>query len=315
VQSPNREREDVDDRIPANGDAMPRGDPPAGDRRPSGRPGGGARPPEIVIEPRSGWQLVDWRELRDYRDLLRYLIRREVRGRYAQSALGLGWTFIQPVATAVVFTVVFGRLAGVSSDGTPYGLFAFCGLVLWTYFSGALLAAVNSLTQNSALIDKVYFPRLILPLSAVVAKLVDLAITGVLLMAMMAWYEVIPGPAVVLLPALLAIMVLATLGAGLWLGALAVQYRDVAYGLGFAVQILMYVSPVIYPASLIPGRYRPLYGLNPMAGVIEGTRAALFGRTPLPWDLILPGGATTILLLVIGSLYFRRRERIFADVI
>jgi len=297
--------------ILTNGEAAP----PPGGRRPSEHPGGEAGPPEIVIEPRSGWRLVDWRELRDARDLLRYLIRREVRGRYAQSALGFGWTFVQPVATALVFTVVFGRLAGVRADGgVPYGLFAFSGLVLWTYFAGALMSAVNSLTQNAAMLDKVYFPRLILPLAAVAAKLVDLAIAGLLLGAVMAWSGVMPGPAILLLPALLAVMVLAALGAGLWLGALAVQYRDVAYGLNFAVQVLMYLSPVIYPAGLIPARYRLLYGLNPMAGVIEGCRSALLGTPPLPWDLILPGAATTALMLVTGLLYFRRRERVFADV-
>jgi lipopolysaccharide transport system permease protein len=308
--------DDVGERPPAHGDGPLRADPRPGGRQVADpRRDVGAGPPEIVIEARSDWRLVDWRELREHRDLLRYLIRREVRGRYAQSALGFGWTFVQPVVTTLVFAVVFGRLAGVRSDGRPYVLFAFCGLVLWTYHSGALLAAVNSLTQNATMLDKVYFPRLILPLSAVAAKLIDLAVTGVLLAAMMAWYGVVPGPAVVLLPALLALMVLATLGAGLWLGALAVQYRDVAYGLGFAVQVLMYLSPVIYPASLIPTRYRTLYGLNPMAGVIEGTRAALLGVPPVPWDLILPGAATTALLLVSGLLYFHRRERIFADVI
>jgi lipopolysaccharide transport system permease protein len=297
-----------------DGDGDHRADPPIGGRRGPDRHDVGAGFPEIIIEARPGWQLVDWRELYDHRDLLRYLTRREIRARYAQSVLGLGWAIIQPVASALVFTVVFGRLAGVGSDGLPYGLFAFCGLILWTFFSGALASAAGSLIHNAAMLDKVYFPRLVLPLSAVAAKLVDLVVNAALLAALMAWYGVAPGPAVVWLPVLLAVMLLAALGMGLWLGALAVQYRDVAHGLGFAIQILMYLSPVIYPASLVPNRFRWLYGLNPMAGVIEGTRAALLGSPAMPWDLILVGGPVAVALAVTGTLVFRRRERLFADV-
>ena len=226
----------------------------------------------------------------------------------------MGWAVIQPVATTVVFTVIFGRLAKIDSDGLPYALFAFCGMVPWTFFANALNEGVTSLVKNTEMISKVYFPRLVLPLSAIAAKLVDLTIASVLLAGMMAAYGVVPGPGVVVLPLLFAIMLLSGVGLSLWLGALAVQYRDVAYGLNFAVQILMYLTPVVYPASLIPDKFRWIYGLNPMAGVIEGLRSALLGSPAMPWDLIAVGSATAAALAVTGMLYFRRMERLFADV-
>jgi lipopolysaccharide transport system permease protein len=279
------------------------------------RPGRRPEPDELVIEPTPGWRPVDLAELARHGDMLWFMIRRDIRGRYAQSALGVGWAVIQPLATALIFTVVFGRVAGIKFGNSAYPLAVFCGLVPWTYFANALNSAATSLTLNARMLSKIYFPRLVLPLTAVLGKLLDLAIALVVLAGFLAWYRVMPGPwALVLAPALLALLVLAVLGLGLWLSALAVQYRDVAYGLTFAIQLLMYLSPVVYPAEKVPAAYRLLYGLNPMAGIIEGFRAALIGSGPIPWDLIVPGAAVTLALVVSGLFYFRRAERLFADV-
>jgi len=275
-----------------------------------------------VIQPRSGWRLVDWRELYQYRDLFRFLVWREIKVRYAQSTIGIGWAIIQPVFSMLVFTVVFGRLAGVASDGAPYALFSLTGLVPWTYFANALTDGTASLVNNANMLSKVYFPRLLLPLSSVVAKLVDFAIAMLILAGVMAWFRLtseagtVAGPTwgVLLLPGLLALMMLAAAGLGMWLTALAIQYRDVKHAIGFVVQLLMYAAPVVYPASLIPGRYQWLYAVNPMVGVIEGFRAALLATRPMPWDLLGIGALSAAALAVSGCLYFRARERIFADV-
>jgi lipopolysaccharide transport system permease protein len=215
----------------------------------------------------------------------------------------------------VIFTVVFGRLVGVESDGVPYPLFAFCGMVVWTYFSNALREAVESLTRYTAMLSKIYFPRLILPLSAVIGKLLDLAVVSLLFVPTMMYYGYAPRPeAIVAVPALIIVLVLATLGLGLWLSALAVQYRDVSHALVFAIQTLMYVSPVVYSDRIVPDRFRILYGLNPVAGVIAGLRASVLGTGPMPWDLVIPGTVTAVFLAVSGLYYFRSRERLFADV-
>jgi len=268
----------------------------------------------IVIEPRSGWRLIDWQELVDYRDLFLFLMWRGIRVRYAQSALGIGWAVVQPLFSMVVYTVVFGRLAGMQSDGVPYALFSFTALVPWTYFANALTDGTQSLTSNSHMIGKVYFPRMVLPLSAVAGKLVDFAIAMLLLFGMMAWYGIAPTWGVAWLPGLVALMVLTAAGVGMWLTALAVQYRDVSYAITFVVQLLMYAAPVVYPASLIPGRFQLLYAVNPMVGVIEGFRAALLGTRLPPWDLLAVGTAASVAMAVTGALYFRRRETLFADV-
>jgi lipopolysaccharide transport system permease protein len=214
----------------------------------------------------------------------------------------------------LMFTLVFGRLAGISSDGVPYAMFSFAALVPWTYFANALAEGAGSLVANAHMISKVYFPRMILPLSAVVAKLVDFSISLVLLFALMAWFRVLPGPGVLMLPLLILMMMLTAAGMGMWLTALAVQYRDVNYALGFMVQLLMYASPVVYPTSLIPQRYQLLYALNPMVGVIEGFRAALLGTRPMPWSFLAIGALVALLIALTGTLYFRRREKLFADV-
>ena len=272
--------------------------------------------PELtIIEASSGWRLIDWRELWRYRDLFYFLVWRNVKVRYAQSVLGLGWAVIRPVFSMIVFSVVFGRLAKIASDGVPYAVFSYAALVPWSYFSSALTGASGSLVGASGMISKVYFPRLIIPLTTVLSNLVDFAIALLILFGLMVWFGMQPTIWALLLPLLVLLMMLTASGLGMWLTALAIQYRDVRYGLGFAVQLLMYATPVVYPASSIPQQYRLLYGLNPMAGVIEGFRSALLGTNPMPWDLLLPGTITVIIIFIGGALYFRRMERIFADVV
>ncbi|MHB8974352.1 MAG: ABC transporter permease [Pirellulaceae bacterium] len=267
-----------------------------------------------VIEPSSGWRLVNWKELVQYRDLFLFLIWRGIKVRYSQSAIGIGWAIIQPVFSMIVFTVVFGRLARIESDGAPYALFSFVALVPWTYFANAVTEGTQSLVTNANMISKVYFPRLVLPISAVIAKLVDFAIAMVLLGILMAYFRIVPTMGVLALPLLILLMMLIAMGLSMWLTALAVQYRDVNYAVGFFVQLLMYAAPVVYPASLIPEQFQLLYALNPMVGVIEGFRAALLGTRSMPWDLIAVGTAVALAIALSGALYFRSREKLFADV-
>lgn len=267
-----------------------------------------------VIEPESDWHIADWRELWRYRDLFWFLVWRGIRAKYAQSSLGIGWAIIQPLFSMLVFTVIFGGVAQVSSDGVPYSLFSFAALVPWTYFANAVVEGTQILVTNANMIKKVYFPRLLLPLSAVAAKLLDFVIASVLLLVLMAWYRVAPNAGVLVIPLLVVQMFLAAAGLGLWLTALAIQYRDVNYGINFFVQLLMYAAPVVYPASRVPSQYLWCYALNPMVGVIEGFRSALLGTRPMPWLMIVPGFVMAVILFVSGLLYFHRRERMFADV-
>lgn len=273
-----------------------------------------ARVITTVIEPKEGWNVIDFRELYEYRDLFWFLTLRCIRGRYAQSALGVGWAVVQPLFSMLVFTLVFGRLARIASDGIPYPLFSFAALVPWTYFSGSLMEGTGSLVQNANMLQKVYFPRLVLPLSTVVAKLVDFSIAMILLFGLMACYGVFPGRGILMFPFLIGLMVTTAAGMCLWLSALAVQYRDVNFGMGFAIQLYMYAAPVVYPASLIPPQYRWIYAMNPMVGVIEGFRSALLGASPAPWLMLSVGTASALIIAVSGAYFFRSRERVFADV-
>ncbi len=272
-------------------------------------------PLRTVIEPPSGWQLVDWRELWHYRDLLYFLVWRDIKTRYAQSILGVGWAVIQPVFTMIVFTVVFGRLANISSDDVPYAIFSYTALVPWTYFSGSLTSSSGSLIGAAGMITKVYFPRLVIPIAPVLAKLLDFAIAMLILLGLMLWFRTPPTIWALTLPLLVLLMMLSAAGMGMWLTALSIQYRDIKYGLNFGVQLLMYASPVVYPASKVPEQFRLLYGLNPMAGVIEGFRSALLGTNPMPWDLLAVGTVVAIVLAISGAMYFGRMERVFADVV
>jgi lipopolysaccharide transport system permease protein len=269
----------------------------------------------VVIQPHRGWRGVDWKEIREYRDLLVFMTLRNIKVRYAQSAIGVGWAVLQPIASMLVFTVIFGKLVGVKTDGaTPYAVFTFTALVPWTYFANTLTECSGTMVTNAHIVSKIYFPRLILPMAAIGAKLVDFAIALVVLAILMATYGVVPNLLVVFLPLLVVIMTMTAAGLGLALTALAIQYRDVAYGMQFAVQLLMYAAPVVYPASLVPGEYQYIYALNPMVGVIEGFRAALLGSRAMPWDLIAIGASVACVLLIVGVAYFRRKEHVFADV-
>jgi lipopolysaccharide transport system permease protein len=267
-----------------------------------------------IIEPTFGWRLVDLRELYRYRDLLYFLTFRSIKVLYAQSAIGIGWAVLQPLCAMLIFTVVFGRFAGIPSDGVPYAVFSFAALVPWTYFSNALLESANSLVNQSQMITKVYFPRVILPMSGVLAKLVDFSVAMAILLALRAYYSVAPNWNVLALPLLVVLMVVAAAGLGMWLTALAIHYRDVKHALNFVVQLIMYATPVVYSASIVPLKWQNVYAINPMVGVIEGFRAALLGTRPMPWDWIGIGALSAAAMLVSGLFYFRYRERLFADV-
>ncbi len=268
----------------------------------------------IVIEPKSGWRLIDWKELWAYRDLFFFLVWRDVKVLYKQTVLGFGWAILRPLFSMVIFSVVFGRLAKVPSDGVPYPIFSYAALLPWTYFSTSLTYSTTSLVTNTNLITKVYFPRLVIPMTPVLTGLVDLGIASSILALMMLWYGIAPTVNIFFVPVLILLMMLTAAGVGMWLSALAVRYRDIKHAIQFIVQALMYAAPVVWPVSLIPQHYRLLYGLYPMAGVIEGFRSALIGSTPMPWDLIGVGTLSALILALSGALYFRRMERVFADV-
>ena len=268
-----------------------------------------------IIDAKTRWGLVDLRDLWYYRDLLYFLVWRDIKVRYAQSVLGVGWAVIQPVFLRIVFTLVFGRLARLDSDGAPYAIFSYVALVPWTYFSNALTDSTTSLVQNSALITKVYFPRIILPLSSILSKLIDFTIALGLVIGLLVWYKTVPNVGVAVIPLLVLLMILTAAGLGIWMASLAIQYRDIKYALTFIIQMLMFASPVVYPLNMVPERYQILYSLNPMVGVIEGFRSAFLATNPMPWNLIGIGFCVAIALLVAGTFYFRRNEESFADVV
>ena len=275
----------------------------------------------IVIEPSKGWVPVRLRDLWEYRDLLYFLVWRDVKVRYKQTVLGAAWAILQPTLTMVVFTIFFGGIAGISSDGLPYPIFSYAALLPWTFFAQGLSQSSNSLVGSQNLITKVYFPRLIIPLAAVLSGVVDFFLAFLVLLAMMAFYGIWPGLAVIWLPLFLALAFATALGVGLWMSALNVEYRDVRYVVPFLVQIWLFITPVIYPTSAVTDRLQSiglptwLYGLNPMVGVVEGFRWALLGVGSRPGPLILASAAVTALITVSGAFYFRRMEQTFADVV
>ncbi|MEX5721413.1 ABC transporter permease [Geodermatophilus maliterrae] len=277
----------------------------------------GATSPSVVtvIRPRRARTLVEWGELWAYRDLLYFLTWRDIKVRYKQTALGAAWAVLQPLLTMVVFSIFFGRLAGIDPGGVPYPVFAFAALVPWTYFANAVTQASNSLVQQESVLTKVYFPRVIVPTAAVLAGLVDVSIAFVVLVGMMLAYGVLPTAAVLALPLLVLFAALTALSVALWLSALNVRYRDVRYTLPFIVQVWLFASPVAYPSSLVPEAWRPVYGLNPMVGVVDGFRWALLGDVPAPGVSFWVSVAVVLLLLVGGLAYFRRMERSFADAV
>lgn len=269
----------------------------------------------LRIQPSSGWRALDIRELWQYRDLIYFLAWRDVQVRYKQTALGVAWAILQPLAAMAVFTVFLGALVHVPSDGLPYALFAYVGLLPWTYFANAATGASSSLVANTNLVSKVYFPRIAIPIAAVLAGLVDLAIGLVLLAGLLVFFGATPGGGLLLLPLFIALAVLTALAVGVWLSALDVQYRDVRYAIPFLIQVWLFATPVVYPASVVPQQYRAIYGLNPMAGVVEGFRWALVGRTDFPGPLLVVSIVVVTTVFLSGIFYFRRMERIFADVI
>lgn len=273
-----------------------------------------AATPPLIIEPARGRFSLQLDRLWAYRELLYFLVWRDVKVRYKQTALGVAWIVLQPLLTTLIFTVLFGLLLDVPSGDAPYPVFALAGLIPWQYFAGALSRTSASLVGNAHLITKVYFPRLIIPLTGVLSGLIDFAIGFVLLAVMLVVYGIRPSPAVVLLPAFLLLAMATALGFGLWLAALNVRYRDIGYLVPFFTQIWLYATPVAYGSALIPERYRWLLGLNPMTGVVEGFRWALLGQAP-PGRLFALSVTITTVVLVSGLVYFRRTERTFADIV
>jgi lipopolysaccharide transport system permease protein len=271
--------------------------------------------PIEVIEPKKGWVPLDLREIWNYRELLYFLTKRDIKVRYKQTILGGLWAIIQPFFTMVVFSILFGRLAKVPSDGIPYPIFVFVGLLPWTYFANALSASGNSLVGSANLITKVYFPRLIIPASASLAGLLDFFIAMLVLGAMMLYYQFVPNFGILLFPFLVGLTFLCAVGVGLWLSALNVQYRDIRYVIPFLIQLWMFVSPVIYPISIVKKEYQWLLALNPMGGVIEAYRSSLLGHMPINWFLLLLSTVIILILFTSGLYYFRRMERSFADVV
>jgi lipopolysaccharide transport system permease protein len=270
--------------------------------------------PTFLIRPPQGWASVGLQELWDYRELLYFLTWRDIKVRYKQTVLGAAWAIIQPVFMMVVFSLFFGHLAGMPSDGIPYPVFAYCGLLPWQLFAHSLTESSNSLVANERLITKVYFPRLVVPISAVCGGIIDFAIAFVILLCLMAYFGLAPGWAIVTLPGFMVLAVATALGVGLWLSALNVQYRDVRYTITFLVQFWLFATPVAYPSSIVPERWRAFYGLNPMAGVVEGFRWALLGKSPPSFALLAVSVSVVIVILVGGLYYFRRMEGNFADI-
>lgn len=269
----------------------------------------------IVIRPSPGWVPLNLRDLWSYRELLYFLTWRDIKVRYKQTVLGAAWAIIQPLFMMVVFSVFFGGFAKMPSDGLPYPIFAYCGLLPWQLFSVALSGASTSLVAHERVITKVYFPRLIVPTSAVLASLLDFAISFSVLIVMMLFYGLAPTRAVAMLPLFVLLAVVTALGVGFWLSALNVQYRDVRYTLSFLIQLWLFATPVAYPSSIVPGHLRPLLGLNPMTGVVEGFRWALLGKGQPPGPMLWVSTAAVAVVFVAGLCYFRRMEKTFADVV
>lgn len=269
----------------------------------------------LVIRPAAGWRGFGLGELWKSRELLVFLTWRDISVRYKQTVLGVAWAVLQPVLNMIVFTIFFGRLANIPSDGFPYPIFAYCGLLPWQLFSTSVTQAGNSLVGNQSLITKVYFPRLIFPLSAVLAALVDFAIAAMLMVGLLVWYRITPGPQLLLLPVFVLLSAVTAFGAGLWLSALNVQFRDVRYTIPFLLQLVLLATPIAYPASLVPAKFAPVLGLNPLAGVVSGFRWSVLGGEPPAARLVAVSVVTASLLLLSGIAWFRRMERTFADTV
>lgn len=270
--------------------------------------------PTLVIRPPRRWVPVDLAELWQYRELLFFFVWRDVKIRYKQTGLGVAWAVIQPLVTMLIFSVIFGGFAKLPSEGIPYPLFTLAALLPWQLFSEGMTRSTTSMVTNANIMTKVYFPRLLMPISGILSPLVDFLVAMVILVLMMAWYGFVPTANVIFLPAFVLLALATSLGVGLWLSALNVQYRDFQYTVPFLIQIWLYASPVVYATSLVPEQYRLLYGLNPMAGVIEGFRWALLGTDP-PTGVIGLAVVVVLVLLIGGAFYFKRMEQYFADIV
>lgn len=276
-------------------------------------------PPSVLttlrIAPSKGWVSLKLRELWEYRELLYFLVWRDIKVRYKQTALGATWAIIQPFFTMVVFSLFFGHLGKIPSDGIPYPLFSFAALVPWTFFANGLGQSSNSLVGNANLITKIYFPRLIVPLASVFSGIVDFLLAFVVLLGMMLYYGIAPTLNVFWLPLFVFLALVTSLGVGLWFSALNVEYRDVRYVVPFITQFWLFATPIAYPSSLLSQPWRTIYGLNPMVGVVEGFRWALLGTNTAPGPIIAVSSAAALVILVTGAFYFRRMEKTFADIV
>jgi lipopolysaccharide transport system permease protein len=267
-----------------------------------------------IIEPKSGWQLINFKELREYRDLFFFLTWRSIKVLYAQTILGLMWAILQPCLEILIFSIVFGRVAKIHTDGIPYILFSSVAIIPWTYMSKAVTASSESLVTGQNMLGKVYFPRLIFPITPVLAKMVDFGISMVIILGMILFYHVQVTWNLIFVPVFILLMMSVSAGVGLWLSALAIRYRDVKFAMPFIIRMLMYTAPIVYSASRIPDTYRIIYSCNPLVSVIEGFRSCFLGL-PIPWQFIWPGALTAVVIFVGGLFYFKRMERIFVDVI
>jgi lipopolysaccharide transport system permease protein len=269
----------------------------------------------VVIEPHRAWWKLPWRELWEGHELLFFFVWRDLKVRYKQTVLGVAWAVLQPVFAMIVFSVFFGRLAKLPSGGVPYPVFAYSGVLLWQFFARALTEASTSLVANERLLTKVYFPRLYIPLSVVLAAIVDLAVAFIVGIPLLLAYGQVPGPGWLLLPVILFSVVIASLGIGLLFSALDVRYRDIRYVLPFVSQVWMFASPVVYPTSLVPARWQSFYALNPMVGFLEAWRAALLGTGPIPWTLLATSSASALVLFGLGLYMFQSVERRLTDIV
>lgn len=270
--------------------------------------------PITIIKPKSGWQIIDLKELVEYRDLFYFLVWREIKILYAQTILGFSWAIFQPLIQIVIFTIVFGKVAKLPTEGIPYILFSSVAIIPWTYMSQSMTLSSQSLVAGQNMLGKVYFPRLIFPATAVLSKLVDFGISMLIILFVILYYRVMPTWNLLLFPLFVIMMMSISAGVGFWLSAMAIRFRDVKLAMPFGIRMLMYSAPIVYSASSIPESYRFVYSFNPVVGVIEGFRACLLGL-PMPWIYIGPGLFTAVIILISGAFYFRKMERVFVDVI
>ncbi|ACV62447.1 ABC-2 type transporter [Desulfofarcimen acetoxidans DSM 771] len=269
----------------------------------------------MIIKPKKGWQLIDIKELCNYKELFYFLVAKEIKIRYKQTVLGGLWAVIQPFLSMVIFTLFLGKFAKMPSDGVPYPIFNFSALIAWNYFASTVTRSGSSLIGNVKLISRVYFPRLIIPLAPSVAGLMDFFIAFLVLIGLMFYFHIYPTVMILYLPLLVLLIILSASGVGLFLASLSIKYRDIPTITPFLLQLWMFASPIVYPTSMIPAEYRLIYALNPMAGILEGFRSALLKTVPFPWHMILISAITSIILFIFGLIYFQQVERFFADII